>query len=62
MKITQKRKFAVLKTLMLSIEKCLKILNKKEKKYTKIQAEKIRQYLNVLADIVVLSKDNKYYE
>ena len=44
---------------MLSIEKCLKILNKKEKKYTKIQAEKIRQSLYVLADIVVLSIEKK---
>jgi len=48
---------------MLSIEKCKKILNKKEKKYTDEQIKKLRNFLYILAEIDYNNfKENLIYE
>ena len=51
----------VLLILMLSIDECKRILNKKEQKYTTEQIKIIRDTLNKLADIIYLekTKDNE---
>lgn|GEM_PF-1439691 len=38
--------------IMLSIERCNEILNKKEQKYTKEQVKAIRDYLYQIAEII----------
>lgn len=47
---------------MLSLDKCNKILNKKEKKYTQNQVSEIRDLLYQLAEIIYESKPSSNEE
>jgi hypothetical protein len=47
---------------MISLEKCDEILNKRERKYTKEQVVKIRDFLIQIAEIITQTKQLKNEE
>jgi hypothetical protein len=47
---------------MISLKKCDEILNKKERKFTNEQVEKIRDFLYQIAEIITQSKQLKNEE
>ena len=59
--MVQNQEWSTILIIMLSIELCKKVLNRKERKYNNEQVKAIRDYLNQMALVMdeLNSKDNE---